>query len=297
MIYYIKHSIENKYFTFNLHKQCSLFLVCLQYYLDYTNCSFTEKERLIAEKWKTLFETLYVKKSGVNYTRKAGDLGQLSCFDYVAFMPQGFDLNNNKSSCRIDESQVKKLQNSLSTIIEYFKITEQLKKTIKKYFNKSYRYETLEYWLSDLNVPFSKATLKELTLLEKNFQVVEVNFSTDFLSTTAYVSYVKESYGQQKEGFYSRKNSYGANVLSNISQAKLYDSIEILKHEIGHLDGSILEVHVEVKKVITNQNNNANLEKAVAILEKEKLEKLLEHYSDDEIKKTFEQVQKKRNKI
>lgn len=107
---------------------------------------------------------------------------------------------------------------------------------------------------------------------------------------------LKKNMKMERKDF-SRKNSYGNVILSNISQAKLYDSVEILNREIGYLKGAILEVHVEVKKVVTNPNNYPNLEKAVSILEKEKLEKVLESYNDDEIQATFEKVQKKRNKI
>lgn len=297
MSYYLKHSTENKYFSFSEHTVDSVFILCLEDYLANPKCQFNEKERSLAQKWQTLFTQLFTQKGKYTYKKTVGHLGEVDSFNYILFTSTGFNINNNDTSCRLNEAQIKEYKDSLPSLIEYAKATEQLKKIIKSYFPNSYIYQSFESSFLDLDNPFSKATFKEILYLNNNFNPIEVSFSADFLSKNAYVSYVKEEYENGEEGFFSRKNSYGNVILSNISQAKLYDSVEILNREIGYLKGAILEVHVEVKKVVTNPNNYPNLEKAVSILEKEKLEKVLESYNDDEIQATFEKVQKKRNKI
>jgi hypothetical protein len=299
MTYYIKHSTENKYLSFGQYTIDSTFIACLEYYLKKSSALFNEKEKQIAQKWVSLYPKFSLEKSSYSYVQKIEFLGEVDSYHYSIIFPVNFNINSNEPSCRLNDSQLKDFQSNLDLIIDFAKTTEQLKKAIQKYFSKSNArsYDSFEYVMCSLDMPFSKATMKEILYLQSNFNPVEVSFSTDYLSKSAYVSYVKESYGEAREGFFSKKNSYGNLILSNLSQAKLYDSIDILKREIGYLNGSILEVHVEVKKVITNQDNNPNLEKAVAILEKEKLEKVLESYNDEEIQSTFEKIQKKRNKI
>lgn len=298
MSYYIKHSSENKFLSFGKYTIESTFIACLEYYLKQSNICFSDKEKQIAQKWLLLYPKFTLEKSSYSYVHKIEFLGEVDSFNYSTTLPLNFHINSNEPSCRLDELRVAEFKDNLDLIIDFAKTTEQLKKAIQKNFSKSHArsYESFEYVMCTLDMPFSKATMKEILYLQNNFNPIEVSFSTDYLSKNAYVSYVKESYGNQ-EGFFSKKNSYGNLILSNLSQAKLYDSVDILKREIGYLNGSILEVHVEVKKVITNQDNNPNLEKAVAILEKEKLEKMLESYNDDEIQATFEKIQKKRNKI